>query len=167
MGTEALLLLGIARATCTDSGEGPWQKPSLLCRRSRSTPVDDGPGKLQEVVDIGKIRRQSNRHAERSLLAIVNDVEKLLIGHTPFLAKYPGQILTPKAQGDLTHAWIAKTAAAQREPMLIGLLLDRITIKDGSRRITEIEGDGPAAPFRRDWTIDLHRWLPVAMAQRK
>ena len=87
MGTEPLLLPGIARATRTDPGEGLWQKPGLLCRRSRSTPVDDGPGKLQEVVDIGKIRRQSDRNTERSLLAIVNDVEKLLIRHTLFLAK--------------------------------------------------------------------------------
>ena len=167
MGTEPLLLLGIAIATRTHSGEGPWQKPALLCRRSRSKPVDDGLGKLQKVVDIGKIRRQSDRNTERSLLAIVNDVEKLLIRHTLFLAKGRGQILAHQAQGDFTHAWITKAAAAHREPGPVGLLLDRITIKDCSRRITEIEGDGPAAPLRRDWTIDLHRWLTVAMAQVK
>src|SRR5438270_7618013 len=119
MGTEPLLPPGIAIAARADPGEGPWQKPGLLCRRSRSKPVDDGPGKLQEVVDIGEIRRQSNRHAECSLLAILNDVEKLLIRHASFLAKCPGEILTLKVQGDLTHAWIAKTAAAQRESMLI------------------------------------------------
>ena len=165
MGTEPLLPLGIARATRTDPGEGPWQKPGLLCRRSRGTPVDDGPGKLQEVVDIGEIRHQSNRHAQCPLLATVNDVEKLLIRHVLFLAKNRGQLLARQAQGKLAHAWITKTATAYREPILIGILLDRITIKDCSRRITEIEGDGPAAPLRRDWTIDLHRWLPGAVAQ--
>ena len=88
MGTEPLLLLGIAIATRTHSGEGPWQKPALLCRRSRSKPVDDGVGKLEKVVDIGEIRRQPNRNTERSLLTTVNDVEKLLIRHAFFLAKY-------------------------------------------------------------------------------
>src|SRR5947209_13989229 len=120
MGTEPLLPPGIAIAARADPGEGPWQKPGLLCRRSRSKPVDDGPGKLQEVVDIGEIRRQPNRHAQCPLLAIINTVEKLLIGHALFLAKDRGYLFAPQAQGHLAHAWITKTATAHREPMVIG-----------------------------------------------
>ena len=167
MGTEPLLLPGIARATRTDPGEGLWQKPGLLCRRSRSTPVDDGPGKLQEVVDIGKIRRQPNRNAECPLLPISNDVEKLFIGHALFLAKDRGQFLARQAQSNLAHAWITKTAAAHREPTLVGVLLDRIAIQDHAGGITEIEGDGSAALLCGDRTIDAHHWLSVAMAQFK
>src|SRR5438270_12252041 len=90
MGTEPLLLQGIAIATRTEPGEGPCRKPGLLCRRRRSRPVDDALGKLQKMVDIGEIRRQPNRHAQCSLLPIINAVEKLLIGHALFLAKDRG-----------------------------------------------------------------------------
>jgi hypothetical protein len=77
-------------------------------------------------------------------------VEKWLIRHALFMPKDRGQIFTHQTEGDFTHAWIAKTATANRETMLIGFLLDRITIKDCSRRITEIEGYGPSAPLMRD-----------------
>src|SRR2546421_7201709 len=121
-------------------------------------------GKLQKMVDIGEICRQPNRNAECPLLAIINEVEKLLIGHALFLAKDRGELLTLQAQGDLTHAGITKTATAYREPTPVGLLLDRIAIQDHAGGITEIEGDGPAALLCGDRTIDAHRWLPVAMA---
>src|SRR5205807_7336939 len=104
---------------------------------------------------------------ECPLLAIINDVEKLLIGHALFLAKYRGQLLARQAQSNLAHAWITKTATANREPTLVGVLLDRIAIQDHAGGITEIEGDGPAALLCGDRTIDAHRWLPVAMAQGK
>src|SRR5438876_982394 len=144
MGAEPLLSPVIAIATRTGPGEGSWHQQGLICRRRRSRPIDDCLGKLHKMVDIGEIRRQPDRNAECPLLPIVNDVEKLLVRHAPFVAKYRGQILTHHAQGDLTHSWIAKTAAAHREPILVGVLLDRITIQDHSRRITEIEGDRSA-----------------------
>src|SRR5205085_6972873 len=108
---------------------GPCRKPGLLYRRRRSRPVDEALSKLQKVVDIGEICRQPNRNAQCPLLPILNAVEKLLIGHALFLAKDRGQFLARQAQSDLAHAGITKTAAAQREPTLVGLLLDRITIQ--------------------------------------
>ena len=87
MGAEPLLSPVIAIATRTGPGEGSWHQQGLICRRRRSRAIDDCLGKLQKVVNIGEIRRQPNRYAECPLLAIVNDVEKLLIRHTPFLAK--------------------------------------------------------------------------------
>ena len=88
MGAEPLLSPVIAIAAHTEPGYGSWHQQGLICRRRRSRPIDDSLGKLQKVVDIGEIRRQPDRNAECPLLAIVNDVEKLLIRHAPFLAKY-------------------------------------------------------------------------------
>jgi hypothetical protein len=66
---------------------------------------------LQKVVDIGEIRHQPYRNAQRPLLLIVNEVEKLLIGQALFLAKDRGQLLTRQAQSNLAYTWIAKEDA--------------------------------------------------------
>ena len=72
-------------------------------------------GKLQEVVDIGEIRCQPHRNAERPLLAAVNDVAELLMGHAPLVPEDRGQILTRQTQSDLAYARITETPAAHRE----------------------------------------------------
>jgi hypothetical protein len=124
LGTEPLLSPVIAIATHTDHGEGYWRKSGLISLRWRSRPVDHRLGELQKVVDIGEIRSQPDRNTERPLLVTVNDVEKLLICQSLFIAKYWGQIFAHQAKGDLAHTGIAKTAAAQRDATLVGLLSD-------------------------------------------
>ena len=132
MRAEPLLKAIILVSTCTYSGEEvlrQWCQYCLLARRRRSPPIDERLRKLHKPIDISEIARQTNRNAQCALLLIIDDVEKLLIGHARFLSETGGQILTHKAEGNLAYPRIAKTAAAHREPTLVGFLLQSIAIK--------------------------------------
>ena len=87
MGAEPLPSPGIVIATYTDGGNTFWGKLARHDRRWRNGTIDHGLDKLLKAIDIGEIRRQSDRNTQCPLLAIINDVQKLLIGQALFLAK--------------------------------------------------------------------------------
>ena len=135
--------------------------------RSSSHLVYKGLRKLEKSIHISKIRHQTNRNAQRPLLAAIDNLEKLVIGHALLILKALGQVLFGKAEGDLAHTRIAKAPTAHGERTAGGLLLNRIEVKQDNIRVVEIEGDCPATSLGSDRTIDAHHWLAVAMAQRQ
>jgi hypothetical protein len=162
MWATSLLNATISVSTCTYSGEGLFRQrrpAGLLLSRRRSPPVDERRRKLHKLVDIGKIGRQTNRNAQRTLFLMINDMQKLLKGHALFLSEAVGEVLTHKAEGDFTDPWIAETATPHRNPTQIGLPLHGIAIQDCAMRITEIEGNPSSTPVGGGWKRARERYL--------
>src|SRR5437879_7070242 len=134
--------------------------------RSSSHLVYKGLRKLEKSIHISKIRHQTNRNAQRPLLAAIDNLEKLVIGHALLILKALGQVLFGKAEGDLAHTRIAKAPTAHGERTAGGLLLHRIAVKQDTIRIVEIEGDCPAAHLGGDRTVDAKHLTTVIITQR-
>src|SRR5437879_3865219 len=133
--------------------------------RSSSHLVYKGLRKLEKSIHISKIRHQTNRNAQRPLLAAIDNLEKLVIGHALLILKALGQILFGKAEGDLAHTRIAKAPTAHRESTAGGLLLHRIAVKQDTIRVVEIEGDCHTATLGGDRTEDTNHWMADTMTQ--
>ncbi len=139
--------------------------------------VQKGPRKVQEPVDICKVRHQSQRnphcptalhsHLSQQLIPAPHLSEKLLPTVPLCMLVDPQQRRWRLPERCFGRTGVTQAARTQREQVLVGSLFHYPLIRDAPVGSEEIERDGRSAPLRPVRAIDLYQRRPVAMAQRQ
>ncbi len=139
--------------------------------------VQKGPRKVQEPVDIRKVRHQTQGNPHRPATLHPHLGEQLI--PAPYLSEkllptVPLCMLVDPLERRLRlperrfgRPGVTQAACAQREHVLVGSLFHYPLIHDAPVGSEEIERDGRSTPLRPVRAIDLHQRRPVAMAQRQ